>query len=337
MKAMAVIVVCACALATSGMRAQGVPQGGATGTLGRSEPPGAAGTTFRATTELVALNVTVTDPKDHYVPGLTRDDFAVYEDGVQQEIRFFAAENVPLDLAIMIDTSASMTDKMAFVHEAAARFVRALRPGDRAEVVGFSNDTRILSPFTDQVGALEDAVRSTVPHGGTALYTSVYIALRDLSRLAKQAGDLRRQAIVVLTDGEDTVSSLSFDDLRDAARRSGVAVYPIAVVSREDLMRQANGERRYFTESDFALRSLAQDTGGWSFFPLQLSDLTGVYEQIGQELRTQYSLAYTPRPVADGAFHKLSVRVLSHPDARTRTRSGYFASHTSAVAALDRR
>jgi Ca-activated chloride channel family protein len=265
-------------------------RGVATGMMGQQ--PGTAvpsGTTFRTSTELVALNVTVTDSRDRYVTGLSKDDFAVFEDGIPQDVTFFAATSVPLDLAIMIDTSASMADKIGF--------------------------------------ALEAAINATAPHGSTALYTSLYVALEDLGRLARRQGDVRRQAIIVLTDGEDTSSLLSFDDLMDVAKRSGVVVYPISVISQFDTKKlDDGGSRRFITESDFSLKSLTQETGGRSFFPMELKDLNGVYQQIAEELTSQYSLAYAPTVFGDGAFHRLLVRVLHHPDARSRTRSGYYAS-----------
>jgi Ca-activated chloride channel homolog len=287
----------------------------------------ATGTTFRSATELVALNVTVTDGRQQYLIGLGKDDFAVFEDGKKQDVTFFATTNVPLDLTIMIDTSASMSDKITFVHEAATNFIRTLRKGDRAEIIGFSDRAQVLAPFTGDIPALEAAIDATTPHGSTALYTSLYIAVEDLSRLARQQNDVRRQAIVVLTDGEDTSSLLSFDDLMDVAKRAGVALYTISVISPFDTKKlDESGTKRFNNESDFALRSLAQETGARSFFPMELKDLNGVYQQIAQELSSQYSIGYMPATYGDGTFHRLFVRVLHHPDARTRTRSGYYAS-----------
>ncbi len=300
-------------------------------------PPVATGTTFRAITELVALNVTVTDGRARYVQGLTKDDFAVFEDGVAQDLTFFATSQLPLDLAIMIDTSASMTDKIEFVREAATNFVKTLGPGDRAEILGFSDHVQVLAPFSSDVSVLDSAINSTAPHGSTALYTTLYIGVEDLAKLARQQGDVRRQAIVVLTDGEDTSSLLSFDDLLDSAKRAGVAIYAISVVSPFDTKRlDESRTRRYINESDFALKTLSQETGARSFFPMELKDLNGVYQEIAQELSSQYSLGYTPKVYGDGAFHKLLVRVLHHPDARPRTRSGYYSSRPVRAALLGR-
>lgn len=296
--------------------------------VSRLAPPidAATGPTFRAATELVALNVTVTDPEDRFVKGLRQEDFAVFEDGVPQNVTFFAATDVPLDLAIMIDTSASMTDKMAFVHEAATKFVETLHDGDRAEVIGFSDQAHVLEPFTGDKGRLGTAIASSSPKGSTALYTSIYVAIQDLQRLAKREEGVRRTAIVVLTDGDDTSSLLSFDDLLDCAERTDVAVYTIAIVSPFSNANRFDGDKRFSTEADFALRKLSQETGGRSFFPLELKDLNGVYQRIADELTSQYSIGYPPRVKADGSFHRLCVRVLHHENARPRTRTGYYSS-----------
>ncbi len=299
-------------------------------------PVDATQTTFRAATEVVALNVTVTDGQGRYVDGLSKNDFKVFEDGVPQDVTFFGTSSVPIDLAVMIDTSASMADKMTFVHEAATRFVQTLRPTDRAEILGFSDEAQVLVPFTSDKAKLERAIGATAPHGSTALYTSVYIALSDLQHLAKKENGIRRPAIVLLTDGDDTSSMLAADDLLDAARRSNVAVYTISIVSKTDTKR-FDGDKRFITEADFTLRTLAQDTGGRSFFPLEVKDLSGVYQQIAQELASQYSLAYSPKVRGDGAFHRLFVRVMNHDGARPRTRTGYYAARPIQAALTDGR
>jgi Ca-activated chloride channel family protein len=336
--AFAVLLAVVIGSPVASMQAQGAPAGqssqtappGPTGMMGSSPAAGAkpepTGTTFKSATELVSLNVTVTDPRDRYVTGLSRDDFAVFDDGVPQQVTFFAATSVPLDLAIMIDTSASMADKMTFVREAATNFVHTLRAGDRAEIIGFSERAEVLATFSGDVPALEGAIASTAPHGSTALYTSLYVALQDLSRVGREVGEVRRPAVIVLTDGEDTASLLTFDDLLDSAKRAGVAVYTISVISEFDSKKVENGGHRFIDESDFALKTLAQDTGGRSFFPMEMRDLNGVYGQIADELSSQYSLAYSPKVHGDGAFHHLVVRVLNHPDARPRTRAGYFST-----------
>ncbi len=292
--------------------------------------------TFRAATEIVVLNVTVTDKNGRYVDGLSKNDFVVLEEGVPQDVSFFGTSNVPIDLALMIDTSASMTDKIEFVHQAATRLVRTLRPSDRGEIVGFSEEAHVLAGFTSDKPRLEAAIAATKPRGDTALYNSVYIALQDLQRQARKEDGVRRPAIVVLTDGDDNRSLVNAEDLLDAARRSNVAVYTISIASKNDPQRFGAG-KRFMAEADFTLKTLAQDSGARSFFPMEVEDLDGVYQQIAEELGSQYSLAYAPAAHGDDRFHRLCVRIPAREGARPRTRAGYYASRRTQAALTGRR
>jgi Ca-activated chloride channel homolog len=290
---------------------------------------------FKSGTELVALNVTVTDPRQNYVAGLGANDFAVYEDGIKQEVAFFAASEIPIDLILLVDSSSSMADKMPVAREAALGFIRTLRAGDRAAIVAFNDTTKVLQPLTGETQRLEAAIAATNPSGATALNNAVYVALREFGRSVKQAGEVRRQAIAVFSDGEDTASLMTFDDVLNQARRSGVSIYTIALQSR--LARQNHNGRRYFSQSDFSMKTLAQDTGGLSFFPEKIQDLAGVYGRIAADIGAQYSMAYAPkngRP--DGRFRRVVVQVLSRPDARPRTRLGYFADALRAATSIVR-
>jgi Ca-activated chloride channel homolog len=306
---------------------------GTIGTVPSLSTDGDPHVTFRSSVDLVTLNVTVTDGKDNHLPGLGQHDFQVLEDGVPQALRFFAATNVPLDVALLIDASSSMREKLPLVQQAADRFLKTLRPGDRAQVVAFNSQTRILQALTSDAARLHDAVRQTVARGGTALYTAVYITLDQFMRARSASADLRRPAIVLLTDGQDTSSLIQFDDVLDRARRAGVAIYTIAILSPTEAKTavELEGGRRFLSDSEYALKTLAKETGGRSFFPLQLSELDAVYGSVASELATQYALGYMPpgRPT-DGAFHRVLVRVLSRPDAKLRTRTGYYATRATA-------
>jgi Ca-activated chloride channel homolog len=288
---------------------------------------------FRSTANLVPLSVTVTDPNKQFVRGLTANDFVVLEDGIEQEVQFFEATQVPLDLIMLLDTSSSMSDKMDVVREAAIGFLKTLRPGDRGSVVTFADSVDVVQSLTGDLATLEHAVRRTNARGATALHNAIYIALRQFGRLSD--GDIRRQAIAVLSDGEDTSSLLSFDDVLAAARKSGVGIYPIALQSKYSANRLAsNGQRRYFSESEYALRMLAQETGAQAFFPLQVFELKDIYAAIAQELSAQYSIAYAPvNTRADGRFRRIVVRVASRPELRLRTRTGYTAVAATTIPA----
>lgn len=288
---------------------------------------------FRSGVDLVALNVVVTDQQQKFVGGLTAQDFAVYEDGVQQDVSFFAATHVPLDLAILLDTSASMTDKIQNVQAAATGFASSMRDGDRVMIVDIKDATRILQPLTGDVNAAIAAIRSTAAKGGTGLYNGLYLTLKELGNEHKMATEVRRQAIVVLSDGDDTTSLVSFDDVMDVAKRSGIAIYTITLRSPWMLQESTQTGHRYFSQSEYAMKALAQETGARSFFPTAIAALNGVYGSIADELASQYALGYTPKnPKKDGAFRRVLVQVMDRPGTRTRTRQGYMAAHAERVA-----
>lgn len=285
---------------------------------------------FRSGTSLVALNVSVSDSNKAFKSGLTRDDFEVYEDGVRQDVQFFAATEVPLDLILLIDGSSSMNEKVSFVHKAAAGFIDTMRPEDRAAVVSFADGVRVLQPLTSDGAAVRTAIDQTGAKGATALHNAIYVALKEFGRPASAAGDVRRQAIAVLSDGEDTSSLLSFDDVLDMAKRSGVSIYTIGL--KGALGDRQTGQRRYFSQADFAMKQLALETGARPFFPESVSDLNDVYAAIATELASQYSIGYVPRNVRDdGKYRRVIVRVANRPELKPRTRTGYFLPTESAA------
>jgi Ca-activated chloride channel family protein len=291
------------------------------------------GSVFRSGASLVALSVTVSDGK-RLVPGLKPDDFAVYEDGVLQRVQFFEAKEVPIDLILLIDTSASMSDKMDVVREAAVGFLATLRERDRGAVVTFGDRVNIAQTLTDQRDALERAVRQAQPTGSTALNNARYVALKQFARGAQQDGDVRRQAIAVLSDGEDTSSVIGFDDVLMMARKSGINIYTICLQNQYAVARVESG-RRYFSESDYAMKSLAQETGAQSYFPHSVQDLRGIYAGISDELANQYSIGYAPtNGHLDGRFRRIIIKVNEHPEFRPRARMGYTAESASAAPAI---
>lgn len=281
---------------------------------------------FRTGVDLVALSVVVTDPQQRFVSGLSADDFAVYEDGVQQDVSFFAAAAVPLDLALLVDTSASMQDKMQTMQEAALGFLATLRPGDRTAVVDIKDNVRIIYPLGADFEAAKEAVRSTVARGGTALYNGLYLAIKEMVKQRKANSDVRRQALAVLSDGEDTASLVGYEDVMELAKQSGITIYTITLKSPFAVKQASLTGRRYFSQSEFSMKALAQETGARSFFPVDIRELAGVYGTIADELAHQYAIGYAPKnPRRDGAFRRVLVRVADRPDARARTRSGYLA------------
>jgi Ca-activated chloride channel family protein len=275
----------------------------------------AAGQVFKAATDMVFLSVTTTRGNDA-VGGLTKADFTVFEDGRPQEIEVFSPEPQPVALSLLIDASMSMEGKMPMATDAAVGFVRRMRPGDSAQVITFNNSTSIRQGFTADQLLLEQAIRTASPSGSTALYTALYIAFNELGRAARLTrGEVRRQAIVLLSDGEDTTSVLGYDEVMERAQRADVIVFAIAL---------RDGTGPGFRQHDFALRSLTQTTGGRVFFVDSPAQLPAIYNQIADELASQYTIGYTSRNTSrDGAWRQISIKV-DEPGVVARTRAGYF-------------
>lgn len=275
---------------------------------------------FRTGIDSVLLPVTVTDARNRLITDLRQDDFQVFEDGVPQEISVFSREPQPIALSLLVDSSVSMDEKLTVAQQAAVGFARTLRPHDVAQIIDFSSDIRIRQPFTNDAQALERAIRSIRTGGSTALYTAVYVALAELRRVKSQSpDDLRRQAIILLSDGEDNTSLKTYDDVADAVKESGVMIYAIGLREKET----TPGVRR-FNQGDFALRTFAQMTGGRVFFVDDVRQLPEVYLQVADELANQYFLGYNTKNLKrDGAWRQIAVRV-TRPETVVRARAGYF-------------
>lgn len=273
---------------------------------------------FRVGIDVVSLNVTVTDGAGKYVTDLNQENFDVYEDGVRQNLTFFSRTQLPISLALLLDTSASMEERMPIAQEAAIGFARQLHKDDQAEIIDFDSQVRILAPFTSDGAALEKAIRATTANGSTSLYNAIYISLKELRKTkAASASDVRRQAIVLLSDGDDTSSLIEFDEVLDLAKRSETAIYSIG-------LRQGEIGRREFKEAEFVLRQLSQETGGRVFFPTDARELPKIYQTIWEELSSQYALGYTSgNPKRDGAWRRIAVRV-ERPNLTARTKQGYY-------------
>jgi Ca-activated chloride channel family protein len=315
----ALVVIVACGVVAQ-PRALPVAAASAAQTPAPAQPP--VQVPFRAGVDLVSLNVTVADGSGKYVTDLTAEDFNVFEDGVKQEVTFFNRTNLPIALALLLDTSASMDTKLPTAQEAAIGFAKRLRPQDLAEVIDFDSRVVVLQNFTNSAAELEAAIKKTSAGGSTSLYNAVYIALKDLKKVvAKNSEEIRRQAIVVLSDGEDTSSLLPFEEVLDLAKRSETAIYAIGLRAPDGPGTTTKG----FKEAEFVLRQFAQETGARSFFPNQLSELAGVYGQISDELSSQYTVGYTSRnPKRDGSWRRVVVRI-ARPSMTARTKMGYFA------------
>ena len=276
---------------------------------------------FRGNADVVVLNVTVVDAENHFITGLDRADFQIFEDGVLQDITTFAREQQPIALSILIDTSTSMDKKLPIAQEAAIGFAKRIGPKDVAQIISFNTRPDVVQDFTSDRAALENAIRRTLTGGSTALYNALYVAFSALKQVrAENAEQLRRQAIVVLSDGDDTSSVIDYDQVLEAAKRSEVSVYSIALRSKQDTPPHG------FNEADFVFRTLSMETGGRVYHVEEMAQLQGIYQQIADELASQYYIGYTSKnPKFDGAWRKVMVR-LTRPNVIARTKTGYFAS-----------
>ena len=286
-----------------------------------AQTPQAPPPTFGVEIEVINLNVSVTDGRGHYVTNLSDKNFAVFEDGVRQELSLYTHENLPISLALLLDTSASMDEKLATAQEAGVRFIKTLRAQDLAQVTQFNERTSVLQDYTAEHALLESALRRTNASGPTALHNALYVTLRDLSK-QKKAGELRRRAIVLLSDGEDTASLVSDDQVIDLARKTEIAIYAISLRPS----RASDRERLEFSQAVHLLTTLCRDTGGQLFMPSSISELDSVYEQIADELRTQYNLGYvSSNKRRDGKWRRIVVRVPDRTELMVRHKLGYFA------------
>jgi Ca-activated chloride channel homolog len=294
-------------------------------TLGaQQEAPKPAATAPPADSSRIVLEVnrvnllfTVTDKKGRFITDLTKDDFEVYENKKQQNIIQFTAESdLPLRLAILIDTSNSIRDRFRFQQEAASEFIRvALRPEqDKAMIVSFDSSTELVADLTGNVQQLEKAIQDLRPGGGTSLYDAVFFACRD-KLMQDQPMHKFRRAMVILSDGDDNQSRYTRDQALEMAQKGDVVVYTISTnISHVP------------TDGDKIMKYYAAETGGVAFFPFKAEDLAQSFINVANELRHQYNVYYRPDPlVADGRYHPVSVRVRGRKDLMVHARKGYYA------------
>jgi Ca-activated chloride channel homolog len=272
---------------------------------------------IRVTVDLVNILASVIDANGRPIPGLTQDAFTLSEEGVGQKVeRFEAQTNRPLDLALMVDASASTFKDLKFEDEAAAHFIQqVVRPGDALAVFEFSETVTELSEFTDKVPTLEAAARRISPGAGTSIYDALVLAGRALRRRPEG----RRRAIVLVTDAGETTSISKFEDARHAAILSEALLYTICI-------RPIKSESGRNTAGEHALITITDSTGGALFILDELEQIEAMYDRINRELRTQYLLGYYATPVPPpGSYRHVEVKVKSGDTVHYR--KGYFTAN----------
>ncbi len=277
--------------------------------------------TFEVGIEIINLNLSVTDARNNFVTDLGEKDFSVFEDGIRQDLSLFTHENLPISMAVLIDVSASMDEKLPQARAAAARLLKTLREEDAAQVVQFNDRATVLQDFTSDHALLVAAVNRTLASGPTALHNALYIALKELGK-QKKATEVRRRAVILLTDGEDTASLVSDEQVLELARKTEINIYAISLRPN----RPQDRTRQAFSQAEYLLTALTRDTGGRVFFPNSLSELDSVYDRIAEELRTQYSLGYvSSNRRKDGKWRRIVVRIPSRDELQVRHKLGYYA------------
>lgn len=273
----------------------------------------------RISVEVTRVNLlfTVTDKKGKFVTDLTKNDFEVIDAKKPQVIQEFTAESdLPLRLAILVDTSNSIRDRFRFEQEAADEFLKSVIKSnqDKAMVVSFDTEPGLASDLVTDTDKLEKAIRDLRPGGGTALYDAIYYACKDKLQQDQPKSKYRR-AIVILSDGDDNNSRYTRDQALEMAQKADAVIYAISTnISRVE------------SDGDKVLRYFTNETGGRAFFPFKVEDLEVSFENIASELRHQYNIAYRPQPlVTDGAFHNLDLRVKGRRDLVVHARRGYYA------------
>ncbi|MBZ5582629.1 MAG: VWA domain-containing protein [Acidobacteriia bacterium] len=281
-------------------------------------PQDSTGAVFRADTRLVVCHTTVVDKAGHFVMNLPQSAFTIYENGAQQQIRKFKREDVPVSMGLIVDNSGSMRDKRQRVEAAALALVRDSNPEDEVFVVNFNDEAYMDLPhnrdFTSDIKEMEEALTRIDSRGGTAMRDAIRMSIDWLKKAHKD-----KKVLVVVTDGNDNSSVVNQEDLVRAAQQSEVLIYSVGLLGEE--------ERREAKRAQRALRELADATGGEAFFPKEVSDVDKIAHQVARDIRSQYTIQYTPTNTAmDGTYRQIKVTVNAPGRPAVRTRSGYYAT-----------
>lgn len=276
------------------------------------DPPTIKPFTLEVEVDVVSVTAVVFDKKGNFIRDLGTKDVELYEDGVLQEVDYFReassdeGERVPLSVVLALDSSGSMNRSMRFLQEAVLNFVYKLEEVDTAMVVSFNESVKGSAEFTGDLDRLERFVDGLQAWGGTSLYEAIHYGL---NRIRDEPG---RKAVIVFSDGADTTSSMRDRDVVDYARAVEATVYCIGFKGSGP-----GGSPKGF------LKKIASETGGQFFSPGNVSDLIKVFNEISDELKNHYLLAYTPKREADGSWREIELKV-SRPDTKVRVRKGYF-------------
>jgi Ca-activated chloride channel family protein len=287
---------------------------------------------------LVDVLFTVLNRRNKLVPDLQKEDFQVYDEKFPQDIRYFSRQtDLPLRIGMLVDTSNSIRDRIKFEQDASINFLfSVLRRGrDEAFVMTFDDEPQVVQAFTSDAGLLRDQIMQTRAGGGTAIYDAIYEACQSqLSHPPRPPGDqpdVVRRVMILISDGDDNLSTHTRGEAIEMAQRTSVVIYTISTSTQWIQLSQTDPDKlasrkTHLTEGDKILQDLADETGGRAFFPYHVDDLDQSFQDIGDELRNQYSIAYMPTNyVLDGRYHRIRIEVPDHKGYQVNARRGYFA------------
>jgi Ca-activated chloride channel homolog len=280
--------------------------------------------TYSVDVDLVMMYASVFDKDGHFVGGLKKDNFKLYEDGIEQKIDRFSQEDVPISMGILLDLSGSMRSKIDQVNKAALAFIRASNPKDQVFLIGFNDEVELLQDFTGDIDEVTDALDNTVVMGGTALYDAIYLGIQK-----SHNGTRAKKAIVVITDGEDRDSYYKLEELLAKVQELDVQVFSVGFLNDiPDKGLFGRFSKSMPERAHDALTRIGEETGGKAFFPDKLTDIHTIVSEIAAELRNQYSIGYFSSNVAhDGSFRRVKIELagVHAANSHLRTRRGYFA------------
>jgi VWFA-related protein len=283
-----------------------------------------------STTGLVHLVATVTDRRHNFVTDLEQSDFKILEDNTPQDIRFFGREtDLPLRIAVLLDTSNSIRPRLPFEQDAAIDFLDSVirRNKDMAFLMTFDNEPEVIQDYTGDLALLTSAIRRQRAGGGTALNDAIYRASEKLMSppLPKGPNPEIRRVLVVISDGEDTLSDHALSDAVEAAIRAEAVIYAISTNTDWLAISGDKPHKMHVEGGDKVLQEFADQSGGRVFYPYKVEDLAQSFVDIGAELRSQYFIAYSPKnPTADGKYRKIEVQT-ERKGLAVRTRKGYYS------------
>lgn len=291
----------------------GVDADAASSTATGCEP----GVTFCVETEKIILHTTVVDREDRFITDLVKGAFRVTEDTAQQPLTYFAQEDVPVSIGILIDNSGSMRDKRRQVNTAALEFVKASNPDDEVFIVNFNDDAYLDQDFTSDVLRLQDALQRIDSRGGTALYDATSMSLDHIAKKGKT--NINKRALLIISDGEDNASNTDLESLIRKLQESDAIIYAIGLLTGE--------ERRSAKRAERHIRTITRATGGPAYFPQSVDEVDALVKRIAADIRNQYIIEYNRPQGMPAGYRRIKIELTGKAKRyKVRHRPGYFAN-----------